>query len=359
MVKKNRLAVLFILFAFVLFGCSNQENNSNNAEQESNLLENPYQKTEIVMGTAVTLRIYDEGKEELIDKAFEKLRELDKITDLRTEGSEIYEINQNAGIAPVKVSDEIFALIKSGIEYSEASDGLFDITVEPLTSLWNIGFDDARKPAQEEIDEVLPLIDYNKVELNEEEKTVFLKEEGMGLDLGAIAKGYFTDLVAQFFSENGVTTAIIDLGGNLYVMGNHPSGREWSVGIQDPDANRGKTVGRIFTTNKSIVTSGIYERVLEVDGEKYHHLLNPFDGYPFENELAGVSIISDKSIDGDGLSTGVYGKGLEEGMEFVETLDGIEAVFVTKDKKVYVTSGLVDEFELTNEEYELAELPAS
>lgn len=355
--KKLRLSAIFILIAFLFIGCSS--GNEDNAQANNKLLENPYQKTEIVMGTAVTLRIYDEGKEELIETAFEKLRELDKIADLRTEGSEIYEINQNAGVKPVKVSDEIFTLIEKGIEYGEASDGLFDITIEPLTSLWNIGFDDARKPEQEEIDEVLPLIDYNMIELNEAEKTVFLKEKGMGIDLGAIAKGYFTDLVAQLFKENGVTSAIIDLGGNLYVMGNHPEGREWSVGIQDPFAGRGQTVGKFHATNKSIVTSGIYERVLHVDGVDYHHLLNPNDGYPFENEIAGVSIISDKSIDGDGLSTAVFAKGLEEGMEFIEQMDGIEAVFVTKEKKIYVSSGLAGEFEVLNDEFELAELPAS
>lgn len=360
MMKKIRVSVLLIIISLLFLGCNNSENNNeNNNGNTGNLLENPYQKTELVMGTAVTLRIYDEGKEEVIEKAFDKLREYSDIADLRVVGSEVYEINKNAGVNPVKVSDEIFALVKKGKEYAEASDGFFDISIEPLTSLWSIGFDDARKPEQHEIDEVLPLIDYKMIELNEEEKTVFLKEEGMGIDLGAIAKGYFADLTAQLFSENGVTTAIIDLGGNLYVMGNHPTGREWTVGIQDPFSGRGQTVGRLSTSNKSIVTSGVYERVLTVDGEDYHHILSPFNGYPFMNEIAGVSIISDKSIDGDGLSTTIFAKGLNDGVKFIEKFEGVEAIFITRDKKVYVTSGLEGEFEITNDEFQLAELPAS
>jgi thiamine biosynthesis lipoprotein len=177
----------------------------------------------------------------------------------------------------------------------------------------------------------------------------------MLLDLGSIAKGFITDEVAEVLKEHEVTTSIIDLGGNIYVLGNNPSGKKWTVGIQDPDASRGQVIGKITESDKSIVTSGIYERVLEVDGKKYHHLLNPADGYPFNNDLAGVSIVSEKSIDGDGLSTSVFSKGIQGGIEFIEKFEGAEAIFISTDKKVYVTSGLKGNFEITNDEFELVE----
>ena len=163
----------------------------------------------------------------------------------------------------------------------------------------------------------------------------------MLLDLGAIAKGFITDQVAEVLKENDVTTAIIDLGGNIYVMGNNPSRKDWTVGIQDPFAPRGETIGVISESNKSVVTSGIYERVLEVDGKSYHHLLDPVNGYPFNNDVAGVTIISSKSVDGDGLSTSVFSKGIEGGLEFIEQFEGTEAIFISMTELKRCTSLLV------------------
>jgi thiamine biosynthesis lipoprotein len=307
------------------------------------------------MGTVVTVEIYDKGKEDVLEPAFERIQTLaDQIT-VNEAGSEINSINANAGIQPVKVSKDIFELMDAGNAYSIQSNGSFDISIGPLTDLWRIGFPDARKPTQSEIDAVLPSIDYRQIELNEEEQTVFLKNKGMRLDLGAIAKGFITDQVAEVLKENDVTTAIIDLGGNIYVMGNNPSGKVWTVGIQDPFAARRETIGVISESNKSVVTSGIYERVLEVDGKNYHHLLDPVNGYPFNNDLAWVTIISSKSVDGDGLSTSVFSKGIEGGLEFIEQFEGTEAIFISTEKKVYITSGLKNNFELTNDEFTMGE----
>jgi len=307
------------------------------------------------MGTVVTVEIYDKGKEDVLEPAFERIQTLaDQIT-VNEAGFEINSINANAGIQPVKVSKDIFELMDAGNAYSIQSNGSFDISIGPLTDLWRIGFPDARKPTQSEIDAVLPSIDYRQIELNEEEQTVFLKNKGMRLDLGAIAKGFITDQVAEVLKENDVTTAIIDLGGNIYVMGNNPSGKVWTVGIQDPFAARRETIGVISESNKSVVTSGIYERVLEVDGKNYHHLLDPVNGYPFNNDLAWVTIISSKSVDGDGLSTSVFSKGIEGGLEFIEQFEGTEAIFISTEKKVYITSGLKNNFELTNDEFTMGE----
>lgn len=341
--KKRALILVFGLLTIFLAACGGSKPKIN---------QKPYEDKQFLMGTYVQMRIYDDGKKEVLKPAFKRVKELaDKIT-VNQKGSEIDEINQEAGVKPVKVTDDMYYLLKEAYKYSEDSKGGFDMAIGSITSLWRIGFPDARKPDQSEIDQALKLVNYHDVVFNDDEQTVFLKEKGMKLDLGAIAKGYITDEVVKVMKENGVTTAIIDLGGNVYVMGNSPRGNQkedWTVGIQDPNQARNVVLGSVPETNMSLVTSGIYERYLEVDGKTYHHLFNPKTGYPFDNDLAGVTIVSKKSIDGDGLSTAVFSMGVKDGMKYVEDIKDTEAIFVTRDDKVYVTSGLKDVFELNKE----------
>lgn len=347
--KLNLVGVLALILIF-LSACGR------NASKQT-LLQQPYEDTEFLMGTYVTLRIYDEEKEAIIEKGFNRVKNLADRLSGETQESEITAINQAAGKNPVVLSEDVYDLVKYAAEYTAESKGEFDYTIGPITDLWRIGFDDARKPEPVEIDEALQLVDYKSVELDDEERSVFLKKEGMMLDLGAIAKGYMADEIHELFEEEGVTTAIIDLGGNVFVMGGSPSreGEFWNVGVQDPFGNRGESIGSTKQTNRSIVTSGIYERYLEVDGKLYHHLMDPDVGYPFENEIAGISIISEKSVDGDALSTLVFGLGLEAGLEYVNQREGVEAVFISKDKNIYLSDGLKDNFELTNKKYTLIE----
>jgi len=350
----NTVLVSILILSFVISGCG-QSIQANT----SRLIENPYKKTEFLMGTVVTISIYDEGKEDALDLAFDRIERLADKLAVNDKDSEVDLINENAGVNPVKVSDEIYDVILAGREYSERANGSFDISIGPLTSLWHIGYPDERKPLQSEIDTVLPLINHQNIELNEEDHTVFLKKRGMKLDLGAIAKGYIADQVVSVLNSNKVTTAIINLGGNIYVMGNNPSGNKWTVGIQDPFSPRENIVGNLSVSNKSVVTSGIYERFLEVDGVKYHHLLNPKDGYPINNDIAGITIISDKSIDGDALSTSLFTKGIKEGLNYIEKIEGAEAIFVSRDKKIYMTPGIKNNFKLVNSQFEVEENPLS
>lgn len=349
---KKQIGISLMLLMLIIAGCSKNADSSSDA---SSLISNPYSETEFLLGTVITIKVYDKDKESALDKVFDRIEVLEQQMTANEAGSEVAEINEQAGKGPVEVSEDVWQVIKQGKDYSELAEGSFDIAVGPLTSLWNIGMDDARKPLQEEIDDILPLIDYEKVELDEAEQSVMLTESSMRLDLGAIAKGYIADEVIELLEEEGVTTAVVDLGGNIYVMGNQTSGDPWVVGVQNPFLPMGETVGRLTASNQSIVTSGIYERFLEVEGEIYHHLLNPQTGYPFEGELASVSVISEHSIDGDALSTLLYSKGLEEGLDFIQQMQDAEAIFVTKDKNVYITDGLAGNFELTDEEFTLIE----
>lgn len=288
------------------------------------------------------------------------LPEVDKIIldinnemSLQLPGSELSKINKNAGIKAVKVSDDIFNVIEKSVYYSKLTNGEFDIAVGPLTSLWNIGNKNARVPSESEIKNVLPLVNYKNIVLNKAERTVYLKEKGMKLDLGGIAKGFCADKIASYLKNNGVKDAIINLGGNIYVLGKNDRNKDFSVGIQDPAKDSSSPMANIKVSNKSVVTSGIYERYLEKDGKIYHHMLNPKTGYPFDNNLNSVTIVSDKSIDGDALSTSIYGLGLKEGFEKIKSIKGVDAIFITKDSKVYITDGLKNNFELLNNKYHL------
>jgi len=347
--KKTITSILLALILLVIVGCS--------TEEEATILETPYDQTEFLMGTYVSLRVYDEGKEDVLDEAFARVEELEGQIAMNDPSSEIAAINAAAGEESVVVSEDVYTLIETAADYSALPNSGFDYTIGPITNLWRIGFDDARVPEPEEVEAVLPLVDYEKVELNPEEESVYLTEPGMVIDLGAIAKGYITDEVKEVFLENGVTTAIMDLGGNVVVMGDSPTREEggFNVGVQDPFSDRGEYVGAINLSNRSIVTSGIYERYIEEDGEIYHHLMNPDTGYPFDNNLASVTIISEDSIDGDALSTVVFGFGLEDGLAYVNEQENIEGIFITKDREMYLSDGIGDEFSLTNDSYTLIE----
>lgn len=340
---KNLFLPLLLIFITTLIGCD--KNTTSNSDVLS--------RTELFMGTVVTITLYDSNDSSILDKAFDRVAEIESLVSINDSGTELDKVNDSAGISPIEVTPTTFEIVEKGLEYSKLSNGDFDITIGPLVKLWSIGLDEAKVPTQEEIDSVLPSIDYNLLELNKENHTIFLKNKNMMIDLGSIAKGYAADEISHILTENDVNSAIIDLGGNIYAHGIKPSGKDWNIGIQNPFNNRGDIIGVLKVKNKTVVTSGIYERYIEKDGIKYHHLLNPHTGYPFENNIAGVSIITDKSIDADALSTIVFAKGLEEGLKFVETLPNVDAIFITTDNKVYITNDIRDSFTLENVDFTL------
>lgn len=343
---KRRSSLLSLLLCmFFLAGCSRPDG----------LREEPYSKESFSLGTYIRIRIYDEDKEAALDPAFQRIDQLEEqlTTDSEEHTSEIEQINAQAGIHPVKVSSDAYQLIKKAAEYSKESAGGFNYTIGAITQLWRIGREDARKPEQSEIEEAIKKVDYHKVTFSDEAQTVFLQEAGMQIDLGAIAKGYITDEVVKILKQEGVTSAILDLGGNIYVLGKNPNQEDglWTVGVQDPNLARGVTIGTLRTTNQTIVTSGIYERKLEVDEQVYHHIFDSTTGYPYDNDLASVSIITNQSIDGDALSTLVYSKGIKAGLNYVEkeTDENTDAIFVSEDNQVYVTKGLEGNFQLAKD----------
>lgn len=371
-VKKQMKIGVLLLSVFTLLGCAandETEKATDVVSQASPTTENyvgdplkitktPTSRTETLLHTAVQIQVFHEGEEveAALNDAFDYMEAMEVQFSTNLEGSDVYRINQAAGVEAVEVDEETFAVIKQALNIAEQSKGKFDISIGAVTNLWQIGSDDARKPSDDEIDAALPLIDYRKITIDEENLTVKLEVKGMVIELGGISKGYIGGRVRDILASHGVTTAIINLGGNVVVMGTSPSNEEgWNVGVQDPDETRGQVVGTQRVTNGAVVTSGIYERFVEVEGIKYHHILDPLTGYPLDNEISGVTVFANTSFEGDSYSTALFLFGIEDGINFVESIEGLEAVFVDKDHGVHLTSGLKDTFELTNEEYHLVD----
>jgi len=223
---------------------------------------------------------------------------------------------------------------------SEASH--LNITIGPLVQTWRIGFSDAHLPSPEQIKQGLSLTDSHFIQLDKTRSRVFLEKKGMKLDLGALAKGYIADKIKLYLQGEGVTSALINLGGNVLTIGeNKATHRAWRIGIQNPKLSRGKHLAVLSITNQSVVTSGTYERTLKVKGKTYHHILDRKTGYPIENQLVSLTIVSDKSVDGEIWTTRLFGETPASILAQVEKQRGIECLIVTRDDHIFYSSGLV------------------
>lgn len=309
----------------------------------------PVSRTQLLLGTNSTIIVHggDPG-DAVFDAAFGRVREIQDKMSLQYDDSELNEINRAAGREPVEVSGETFTVIEAALEYAELSHGTFNIALGPIIQAWGIAGDNPRRPPDEELLELLELTDYRDVELDRDARTVFLRREGMVLDLGGIAKGYAADEAARVLEEQGVDHGLIDFGGDIRAIGSRrPDGERWRIGIQDPsDTSRGAFVGVLGLDRPSVVTSGDYERFLELNGEVFHHIIDPQTGKPAVSGLRSVTVETNDTMKADIHSTAVFVLGLERGLEYLEQLNGVEAILVTSDDEVYITAGLEDTFEL-------------
>lgn len=331
---ERHLKALLLLFLTLLFlgGCQPAEK-----EQE------PITLTTFQLNTVITITIYDSQDESLLTNCEDLCRKYELIFSRTDEDSELYRLNHGElededGVS--HLSPELAGLIEESLKYARLSQGAFDPTIAPISSLWDFTSEDPVIPDQEEIQKNLPLVDYQKVKLDGQ-NLQFL-EEGMQLDLGAIAKGYIADRLKEYLSGQGVKSAAINLGGNVICIGSHPDGNPFSVGIQKPFAQRNELLFSLEIDGLSVVSSGVYERYFEYQDKIYHHILNPDTGMPYENGLTAVSIISPKSVEGDGLSTACFALGLEEGMKLLDSLDGIYGFFVDDDGQIHYSDGFLE-----------------
>lgn len=342
MFKKKKILILLLIlsiFSIFLSACSNEQ------ELPS------AKKSRFLMDTLVQMQAHGENAEEAVEESMERIKELENLMSKTLEISEIYQINNNPG-ERIEISDDTKLVLENSLHYAEITDGKFDPTIGVLVDLWGIGTEDARVPSDSEIENALKNIGYQKLNIYDNQAEI---EEGVKLDLGGIAKGYAADEVKEITEKHNVNSAFINLGGNVLVIGNKVDGSKWKVGIQDPRQGRGSVMAIIEASDKTIVTSGNYERYFEEDGKVYHHILDPDTGYPADTNLLSVSIVSDNSFDADALSTSVYILGLEKGMKFIENMEEVEVMFITNELEVYLSSGLKDKIEITDEKFRVIE----
>lgn len=269
-------------------------------------------------GTVNGVSIYDYDKKELLDAVLLRAQALENKLSVFRPGSDIWNLNRNAGIKPVTVSDETFEILSAAKKLNALSGGAFAVTIRPLVSLWGIGKINNNIPEQEKIDAVKKLVNDGGLLLDETEHTAFLSVPGQRADLGGIAKGYAADEIKRILTRAGVKSALINLGGNIMTVGCRPDGQPWQIGIQNPASVRGNYLGTVSAVNKAVVTSGKNERFFIRDGICYHHLIDPHTGRPADSGLLSVTVIGDSAIEADALTTAVFILGMQKGMALLK-----------------------------------------
>ena len=318
---KKMLAVLIALM--LMCGCANAQSTK------------PLARQDFMLDTVISISLYDNQDDAILDGAFALCEEYEQLFSRTISTSDVYRINHSDG-APVEVADATAELLCIALEYARLSGGAFDPTIEPLVTLWDIMADEPHVPDAGAISAALARVDWTKVSVD---GNVVTLRAGMGLDLGGIAKGYIADKLREYLSENGVDSALINLGGNVLTLGGKPDGSNFTIGVQKPFGQNSDILGACRLKGMSVVTSGIYERYFVENDRLYHHILDTKTGYPVENELYSVTIISPTSTDGDALSTICFALGSEDGMALIETLDGIECVYCLSDGTLLFSSG--------------------
>lgn len=298
---------------------------------------NPIAKSGFYFDTIIKITLYDDAYETLLEDCFKLADTYESYFSATVDTSDVSKINQAKG-ASVEVHDETIELLEKGLYYSKLSGGGFDITIGALSSLWDFGSNEGTVPSDDAVQTAISTIGYDNVVI--EDNQVCLKNPDTRIDLGGIAKGYIADKMKAYLNQNGVTEGIINLGGNVLCIGPKSDGTNYRIGIQKPFAETGTAVASVELQDETVVSSGIYERYFLADGTLYHHILNPVTGYPYENNLYGVTIICKNSVDGDGLSTTCFSLGLEKGMELIESLPDTEAIFITSDDEIHTSSGI-------------------
>ena len=322
--KRILLIINLLLIISMFSGCTKFTNNQINVSGQ-------------YFDTAVSITIYG-GTKDVADKCKDICSKYENMFSNKIDSSEISMININSAKGNwTSVSKDTLELIKKGIEFGNISNGLFDITIGEVSQLWDFK-DGNNLPDPATIKEKISNVNYKNIEIDG--NNVRLSNPNAKLDLGGIAKGYIADKLKEYLLSQNIDSALINLGGNVLLVGSKLDGSNFRIGIQKPFEESGETILVVNTHDKSIVTSGTYERYFYKDNKLYHHILDTHTGYPVENDLCSVTIISDSSMMGDGLSTTAFLMGLNDGLNYIESLENTEAIFIDKDLKIHTTTGL-------------------
>lgn len=347
--------LLFCNFSF-LYGCAENIGSLPQSDASS-----PVTRTGFAFDTVISITIYDGQKSYVPEKCLALCEQYDALFSATREGSDVWRINHSGG-SPVEVSYDTAALIQSALFYCDETDGVLDLTLLPIADEWHISEQMAQKegnpdyeyyiPSADRLKELSEHVNYKNVTIYDEtgneigytdrlykdtRYSVALSDTQSAIDLGFIAKGYIADKLKKYMLSEGVESGIISLGGNILLIGEKPVSSPFRIGIQKPFGNANEVITTVEVTDTSVVSSGCYERYFTENGTVYHHIFDTATGCPVQNDLYGVTILSDSSLQGDALSTYCYILGLDNGLAYIRSLDKVEAVFVTSDYKV-VTS---------------------
>ena len=326
-------AILWGLVLFILSGVLFGVYKNNNI---------PTEKIGYALDTQIRLVIYDKNADEIIEKAYNEILRLDKLFSNFNKESETARLNNKKELT---VSDELSHLIDSGVAITKETKGVYDLTVYPLSSIWN--YKNEAVPSLDEINEALKRVDISNIQ--KEGNKVALKNDA-SIDVSSIAKGYIADYIIDFLKHEGIKNALVDAGGNIKVMGNSPKTKDgFTIGIKSPFDERGSSLGTINIKDTSIVTSGIYERNFVKDGRLYHHIIDIKTGYPSESDLASATIICKSSENADAYATAVLIMGSKKGMEFIKSNPSIEGILVTRNNEILVSDGALNFKEIKDE----------
>lgn len=320
---------VILTLGFVLTAC----------EKPAVTLTTPESVNGFKLNTYVQIDSYTSVSKNTLTEALNLCDYYENIFSRTKEDSELSKVNSNQ---TTDISKEMYELVSAGLEYAALSNGAFDITIGSVSSLWDFTSESPKVPDSGRIAGALTHVDYTRVSVTDNGDGTYSisKPDDVILDLGAVAKGYIADKIKYFLEENGVKRAIINLGGNVLCIGKKTNTDNFGIGVRKPFAANNEVLVALSVDDSSVVSSGNYERYFYTDdGTFYHHILNPATGYSYDNDLSDVTILSKDSLTGDCLSTTCFCLGLEDGMKLIESLDGIEAVFVTNKGEIHYSSG--------------------
>ena len=340
-------AIFLIMSAFALTSCTNSKQQHDSSYNSQHLSDNPSDNNQntqeiFAMDTYMTLTAYGDNAKSAVDKAIDEIKRLDAMFSVGNTESDVTKLNANGSGT---VSDETAFIINKAMQVSKETRGAFDITIYPLMELWGFTTKNYRVPDAGEIADVLKTVSYTNVAVNGSKVELY---GNASIDLGGIAKGYTSSRVIDIFKENGIEHAMINLGGNVQVLGSKLDGSSWRVAIQNPD-NDNSYLGVLNVKDKAVITSGGYERYFKQDGQVYHHIIDPATGYPSESELTSVTIVCSDGTTADALSTALFVMGLDGAKKMYKegTIDFDMILF--DGKTVYVSDGIADEFSTDKE----------
>ncbi len=319
------ITILLFLFIMITLGTRSKE---------------PITKTDLILNTVVTITLYDSDDIELLEECFALCRSYETVFSRTNSESELYQLNETFDLQSdeaIPLSNELYEGILAAFSFAKISNNAFTPAIEPVSSLWDFTNPNSVPPTEDLISSQLSFVDSHLFTLDNQ--SILATQQGVGIDLGGIAKGYIADQLKTFLIEKGVTSAMIDLGGNLVCIGSKPDGDPFQVGIQDPSGLKNEAILTVSLTDTSVATCGIYERNFTYEGVTYHHILNPNTGYPYENNLASVTIITPYATNADGLSTTCYALGLDAGLKLITSYPNTYGIFIDKDGSITYSEG--------------------